>query len=167
MKELEERLKKVKLLALDVDGILTDGTILIDSKGEEIKPFFARDGLAIVALRKREIEVALISGRYSKPLKYRCEELGVKYLFQDVGNKKEVLGKIIKDIGISLTEVAAMGDDINDIPFMEISGICATVPDAHPSVKEIANYITKSPGGKGAVREFAEMILRAKGLWKY
>ena len=164
---LIEKLRKIKLLVLDVDGILSDGRIYITSSGEEIKAFDARDGLAVVALLRRGIEVAVISGRYSKPVEIRCGELGIKHVYQEVSDKKRILKELSESLKVSPEEIACMGDDINDIAMMTFAGVCATVPEAHPAVRRIAHYITENPGGRGAVREFAELIMKAQGLWKY
>ncbi len=164
---LENKLRRVELLVLDVDGVLSDGRIYISDDGREIKAFDARDGLAIVALKRRGVEVAVISGRYSRAVEIRCSDLGVELLFQDVSDKLDVLKKILKQCNLSPESAAAMGDDINDISMMKYCGVCATVPEAHPAVLEVADYVTSRAGGRGAVREFSELIMKAKGMWKY
>lgn len=164
--EFEEKAKKVKLLLCDVDGVLTDGSVILDEKGRELKSFNVKDGHGIKLLQRMGIEVGFISGRFSEATLRRAEELSISKVYVGVKNKVSILDKILNDLGISLDEVAYIGDDLVDIPIMKRVGFPIAVSDSVDEVKEIAAYITKSRGGKGAVREVAEIILKSKGLWE-
>jgi len=166
MDEIFQRAKKVKVLLLDVDGILTDGKIIFTSSGEEIKCFSVFDGLGIKLLQNMGIEVGILSSRISKPLEIRAKELGIKVVIQGELNKLEAFEKFLLETGIKPEEVAYMGDDLIDIPVLKKVGFAITVPNAWDLVKQYAHYVTKRPGGNGAVREVAEIILKAKGLWE-
>ncbi len=158
--------KKVRLLMLDVDGILTDGRIYYTDNGEEIKAFNVLDGHGIVMLKDAGIKTAIISGRKSQAVKRRAEELGVKYLYQGIFDKVRVMEKIIKAEKINSENVCYIGDDVTDLALLQRVGFSATVPDGAEEVKSRVDYITTRKGGKGAVREIAEIILKAKGVWE-
>jgi 3-deoxy-D-manno-octulosonate 8-phosphate phosphatase (KDO 8-P phosphatase) len=165
-KNIKGKLKKIKLLILDVDGVMTDGRIIMDSEGHEIKNFDVRDGHGIKLLQRYGIKVAILTGRQSKVVEYRAKDLDIKDVYQKVFNKKEVFEKILRKHKLSANEVAYMGDDIVDIPVLKRVGFSAAVADAVDVVKKSVDYITKNTGGHGAVRELCEMILQAKGEWK-
>ncbi|SMP06843.1 3-deoxy-D-manno-octulosonate 8-phosphate phosphatase (KDO 8-P phosphatase) [Desulfurobacterium pacificum] len=153
----------IKLIVLDVDGVLTDGTVFYDNFGNEYKGFNVKDGYAIKRALSSNVEVAIISGRRSKAVEKRCEELGVSKVFQGVSNKLEVLEKLCNEMKISFEEVAAMGDDIPDIPILKSVGFSAAPIDAVEEVKEVVNFVSKREGGRGAVREFIDYILSLNG----
>ena len=164
-KNLKEKLKKIKLLMLDVDGIMTDGRIIMNDEGCETKHFNVRDGHGLKILQRFNIKVAIITGRQSKVVSNRARDLDITDVYQKVYNKKEVFEKILKKYKLSPDETAFMGDDIVDIPVLNRVGFSATVADASDVVKKQVDYITGHKGGKGAVREVCEMILQAQGKW--
>lgn len=163
--EILKKAEKIKLLLLDVDGVLTDGRIIYDNKGNEIKAFFVRDGHGIKLLHKFGIKTGIITGRTSRIVEIRAKELGIEYIFQSVENKGEIVEKILKEGFFTKEEIAYIGDDIVDIPVFKKVGLRFTVPDAPYDVREDVDYITLNYAGKGAVREVCEIILKAKGLW--
>ena len=164
--EVLKRARKVKLLLLDVDGILTEGRIIIDAEGREIKSFFVQDGMGIKLLQRSGVEVGILSSRSSSPVRHRAHELGIKLVFQGELEKGTLYQKILKEKGLTDGEVAYMGDDWVDIPVLKRVGLAVTVPEAWPPVKEWAHYITRRPGGRGAVREVCDLILKAQGKWE-
>ncbi|MDR1509644.1 MAG: HAD-IIIA family hydrolase [Synergistaceae bacterium] len=150
----------IRLAAMDVDGTLTDGGIYMDGSGGEFKKFHVRDGYGIAKMLHLGIEVAFISGRYSKATDRRAEELGVTRVFNGTADKLAGLASIADEIGARPSEVAFIGDDIQDIPCMEWSGLGVAVGDAADEVKAAADIVTAASGGAGAVREAAEHIIR-------
>ncbi len=163
---IQTKLKKIKLLLLDVDGILTDGSIMYTGKGEEIKIFNAKDGLGIKLLINAGIKVGIITGRKSQALTSRCRDLGIDIVFDGIQNKIKALETILKHTGIKPEETAFAGDDLPDLPVMKRVGLSVTVPDASGHVIDRADMVTVFKGGKGAVRQICEDILKAKDLWK-
>jgi len=164
-KSLSEKLKMVVLLILDVDGVLTDGKIIIDDLGNESKNFNVRDGHGLKLLMRGGVDVAFLTGRESKVVKRRADELGIKDVYQGVKDKAKVLGEILDTRGLSGECVAYVGDDIVDIPVFRMVGFSAAVADALDYVKAESDYVTVREGGRGAVREICEMILTARGEW--
>lgn len=162
----EERAKKIKLFIMDVDGVLTDGRIIYGDDGTEYKSFDVRDGHAIKLAKRAGLKIAIISGRSSDIILRRVKELGIDLLYQDVHDKIEVYEKILKENNLKDEEVAYIGDDLVDLPVLRRVGLSIAVEDAIPQVKEEVSLITKSPGGRGAVRETIEFILISKGLWE-
>lgn len=158
--------KKIKLLILDVDGVLTDGSIILDNDGNEYKAFHVRDGHGIRMLMKSGVMVAIITGRSSKVVALRAKELGITEVFQKCRDKRIAYRKLLRKYALSSEETAYVGDDIVDLPVMTQVGLAVAVADAADEVKEIACMVTKNRGGRGAVREVTNLILRAKGLWK-
>jgi 3-deoxy-D-manno-octulosonate 8-phosphate phosphatase (KDO 8-P phosphatase) len=158
--------KKIKLLILDVDGVLTDGSIILDNHGNELKSFHVRDGHGIKMLMKAGIHVAIITGRQSKVVERRAHELGIKDVFQKCYDKKIAYDKLAQKYSLDNSEIAYMGDDIVDIPVLKRSGLSVVVADADRETKSFAQFITTKEGGRGAVREFCDILLQAKGLWK-
>lgn len=165
-KNLLHKAKNVQLLILDVDGILTDGKIYYTSDGKEIKAFNVLDGHGIVMLRNAGIKTAIISGRKSNTVKIRAKELGISYVYQGVFDKVKVMKEIIKKEKIQIQNVCYMGDDVTDLELLSKAGFSVTVENGVPEVKSIVDYITTKKGGEGAVREIAEIILKARGLWE-
>ena len=164
-KNIKEKLKGIKLLILDVDGVMTDGRIVIDNEGRETKNFDVRDGHGIKILQRYGIKVAILTGRQSKVVEYRAKDLEIGDVYQGAFNKKEVFGIILEKHKLSASAVAFMGDDIVDIPVLKSVGFSAAVADAIDVVKKSVDYITRNKGGHGAVRELCEMILQAQGKW--
>lgn len=164
-KDMVEKLRKIKLLIMDVDGVMTDGRIIIDDEGRESKNFNVRDGHGIKILQRYGISVALLTGRQSNVVKHRARDLDIKDVYQKVFNKKEVYEKILKKHKLSPDETAFIGDDIVDIPVLKRAGFAVAVADAEDVVKKSVHYVAKNRGGHGAVREVCEMILQAQGKW--
>jgi 3-deoxy-D-manno-octulosonate 8-phosphate phosphatase (KDO 8-P phosphatase) len=165
MLTLLERARKTRLLMMDVDGVLTDGRIIQDGHGHELKVFDVKDGHGIVMAHRAKLRTALISGRESETIRRRAEELGIELVFQKIWNKLEVYEKILVDTELTHDEVAYIGDDLIDIPLLRRVGLAVAVADAVDEVKAAAHLITQRPGGQGAVREVIELILRAQGHW--
>lgn len=164
-KEIVTRAKKIKLLILDVDGVLTDGGIVLDNRGNEFKAFHVRDGHGIKMLAKAGIQVAIITGRKSRVVERRAKELGIKEVYQGRRRKIETLGKIMRKSGLKENEIAYIGDDIVDVPIFKKIGLPVAVADAAEEAKEYAAVVTRNSGGRGAVREISDLILKARGLW--
>lgn len=161
-----DKLKRIKLLLLDVDGVLTDGSVIYDDTGAEIKAFNAKDGLGIKMLMGAGIEVGIVTGRTSRALLHRCDSLGISLVFDQVRDKTGVLEVISKEKGVGAEHIAFVGDDLVDIPLMKKVGLSVAVGDAHETVLEHADMVTSAQGGDGAVREVCEAILKAQGLWE-
>ncbi len=164
--EVLTRAKEVEILLLDVDGILTDGGIILTSSNEEIKVFSVLDGMGIKLLQKIGVEVGIVSSRNSKVVEHRGKELGIEIIIQGELNKLSAVENILLKKGLTFKNLAYMGDDWVDIPLLKRAGLAVSVPNAWHPVKDYAHYITKREGGKGAVREVCELILRAKGKWE-
>jgi 3-deoxy-D-manno-octulosonate 8-phosphate phosphatase (KDO 8-P phosphatase) len=165
MLTLRERARKTRLLMMDVDGVLTDGRIIQDGHGHELKVFDVKDGHGIVMAHRAKLRTALISGRESETITRRAEELGIELVFQKIWNKLEVYEKILVDTELTHDEVAYIGDDLIDIPLLRRVGLAVAVADAVDEVKAAVHLITQRPGGQGAVREVIELILRAQDHW--
>jgi 3-deoxy-D-manno-octulosonate 8-phosphate phosphatase (KDO 8-P phosphatase) len=165
MPTLLERARNTRLLMMDVDGVLTDGRILQDSHGHELKVFDVKDGHGIVMAHRAKLRTALISGRESETITRRAQELGIELVFQKIWNKLEVYEKILMDTTLTHDEVAYIGDDLVDLPLLRRVGFAVAVADAVDEVKAASHLITQRPGGQGAVREVIELILRAQGHW--
>lgn len=154
----------IKLLILDVDGVLTDGSIILDNRGNEYKSFHVRDGHGIKMLLNSGIVVALITGRESKVVQRRAQELGIREVYQKCFNKVTAYRTLIEKYSLSDKEVAYMGDDIVDVPVMKKVGMPITVADADRRIRKYSVLTTKNGGGRGAVREITDLILASKGL---
>ena len=161
--ELKDILKKIKLLVLDVDGVLTDGSLFYSKDGEAIKRFHVRDGQGIKLAQAYQIEIAIISARNCEIVKNRFTELGVKHIYQHCYDKAKKIRELMLELGFELTEIAYIGDDILDVPPLEIVGLPICPKDAHPSAQLKARLITESLGGKGCVREIIDLILKEQG----
>jgi len=162
---LNKKLKKVKLLVMDVDGVLTTGDIVYDHGGKEIKYFNVHDGLGIVLFRKAGYQTAIISGRHSDVVQARAEHLGVDCIYQNASPKVGVYQELIEQLKLKDEEVCFVGDDLPDLAILKKVGVAVAVANGVREVKEIADYTTRTPGGHGAVREVVEMILKSKGEW--
>ncbi len=165
-KPLDPKLfRGIKALLLDADGVLTDGSIIYDGGGREVKVFSVRDGLGIRLLADAGIPVGILTGRSSPALRARCENLSVKHLWDGVSDKADFLAAVSRAFGAELPEICYVGDDLPDIPVMLRVGLPVAVADAHPEAIAAARAVTLARGGRGAVREVCEAILRGRGLW--
>lgn len=163
MQSIVEKAKKLKLLILDVDGVLTDGKLFFDNDGNEYKSFHAQDGHGIKMLRQTGVEVAVISGRKSNSVALRMKNLGIQHVYQGHENKIAAFNEIIEKIGITQEQAAHVGDDVIDLPIMIRVGLAIAVNDANFAVKQHAHWCTALPGGQGAVREVCDFIMQAQG----
>ncbi len=157
------RAARVRLLMLDVDGVLTDGRLYFTAAGEEMKVFHSRDGHGLKLLRAGGVELAIITGRSSRALERRAAELGIARVYQGIEDKAAVMDELLAELGMAAAAAAYMGDDVVDLPVMRRCGFALTVPEAPEIVKRHAHYVAASPGGGGAVREACELILAAQG----
>jgi len=161
-----DKLKPVRLLLLDVDGVLTDGQIIYDDRGVETKAFNVKDGLGLRLLMEGGITVGIITGRRSEAVRRRCRDLGITEVYDGVGDKAARLETICEKMALQTDSVAFMGDDLPDIPIMKLAGLSIAVADARETVRDISDLVTAARGGAGAVREVCEAILKSQGLWK-
>jgi 3-deoxy-D-manno-octulosonate 8-phosphate phosphatase (KDO 8-P phosphatase) len=163
--DLRARAEKIRLLVLDCDGVLTDGSIVYDQRGGDIKRFFVRDGFAIRCWQRAGLRVAVISGRYSPSLAVRCRELDLSPVIQSAPNKEPAFRDVLSRCGVDADEVCVMGDDLPDLPIMLAAGLSIAVADADPEVTSRVDAVTESRGGRGAVREAIEQLLMYRGAW--
>lgn len=163
MTEALERAANVKLVAFDVDGVLTDGGLYIGDNGVEYKAFYSRDGHGLRMLMDSGIAVGIITGRQSQLVSNRMDSLGVKYVYQGRREKRPAFELLLEDTGLSSEQVAFVGDDVMDLPVMLRAGLAVAVADAHPLVIAHAHWQTPNPGGRGAVRDVCELLMRAHG----
>ncbi len=163
---IRKKLSLIKLIVLDVDGVLTDGNLYIDSKGNETKKFNVKDGLGIKLLQEANIIIALISGGKSDSTLHRIKKLEIKHYFFEVKNKLEILVNLKKELNLRDSEVLYVGDDLNDLVIKKSVGIFAAPKDAVKPVKDSANIILSSIGGEGAIREIADIVLDQRDLYK-
>ncbi len=161
---LASRLRKIRLFLCDVDGILTNATVFMGASGE-FKQFHIRDGLGLRLLQREGIKVGWISNRSSPATAARAADLRIDFLFQKDGSKVAAAAAMLEQTGLEWDEIIYMGDDIVDLGVMKRAGVAMTVPDALDEAKALADYVTKAPGGHGAVREVVGMLLRAQGKW--
>lgn len=158
--------ESVKLVVFDIDGVLTDGSIIWQhSAGWNAKVFDVKDGFGILLLLKSGIEVAFLTGRTSIAVEHRAKDLGVKYVVQGSDDKLAALREIMVKAGVREEETAFVGDDLNDLPVMRRVGFAVAPADAVAEVKQVAEYVTRAPGGKGCAREVAEKVLKAQQRW--
>ena len=163
---VSEKAKKIKLLLLDVDGVLTDGRIIYDSRGRDMKFFDVHDGLGVYLLKKAGISTVLITAKGSRSIRPRARDMGVEAVFENISPKTKVLDKILKEYKVSLHEICFVGDDLVDLCLMKKVGFPVAVFNACPEIKQVAAYITLREGGRGAVREVAELILKSQEHWQ-
>jgi 3-deoxy-D-manno-octulosonate 8-phosphate phosphatase (KDO 8-P phosphatase) len=161
-----KKAQKIKLLLLDVDGVLTDGSIVVDDAGREIKRFDVRDGQGIRLLMSAGVRVGFITGRLSKAVSHRAKELGVRMVYQNAHLKIETYQRIKKRTGLSDRQIAYMGDDIADLPILRRAGLALTVKDCWKGLKPVVDYVTQAKGGRGAVREVTELLVRTHRRWR-
>jgi 3-deoxy-D-manno-octulosonate 8-phosphate phosphatase (KDO 8-P phosphatase) len=166
MQKMKANLADIKLLVLDVDGVLTDGAIVIDADGRESKSFNSVDGHGIRMWRRAGLKVAFISGRAADAVSRRARDLEIEHVFQGCHDKLPVLEELLEKEKLAPQQVAVVGDDLPDLPMMRYAGFAATVPGAVDEVRQNADYVTARPGGSGAVREVIEYILKATGKWQ-
>ena len=162
---MNDKLKKIKALFLDVDGVLTDGKIIFDSNGNETKFFDVQDGLGIVCWQKMGFKLAIISSRASDVITHRARDLSIEKVYMGIFPKVDAYVSLLKEFGVSDEEVCFVGDDLADLGILKRVGFSVAVPNAVHEVKQISDYVTQKPGGQGAVREVIELILKAKGEW--
>lgn len=165
LEELRHKAKKIKLLLLDVDGVLTDGRIIYDSRGRDLKFFDVHDGLGVHLLLRCGIKTILVTAKGSKAIRPRARDMGVEAVFENISPKSSILDKILKKYKLDASEVCFVGDDLVDLGLMKIVGFPIAVFNAAPDIKNAAAYITLRHGGRGAVREVAELILKSQGRW--
>ncbi|MHC4910690.1 MAG: KdsC family phosphatase [Planctomycetota bacterium] len=161
----DDRTDDIRLLCLDVDGVLTDGSILIDDHGVETKRFHVRDGTALRLWMDSGRELAIITGRSGVAVRHRAAELGITRVLQGVADKQVAFGAVLDDLGLLASQSAMLGDDLPDLPILHLAGYPMAVADAVPEVREAADYVTIRPGGRGAVREAIEHLLKGADVW--
>ena len=157
-----KRAEGLKLMIFDVDGVMTDGTLYYSERGEELKAFNIQDGLGIKMLRQNGVEVALITARNSRAVELRAASLGIAHLYQGAEDKRASYAALLAQMDLATEQSGYMGDDLLDLPLITRCGFAATVPAAPQALKSRAHYVTRAPGGHGAVREVCEFILRAQ-----
>ena len=160
----EQRAARLRLVALDVDGVLTDGRLYYGPQGEALKVFDVRDGHGVKMLLNHGVEVAILSARSSDIVGTRARELGIARVLQGRGDKAAAWSELLRDAGVAAEQAGFIGDDLPDLPVLARAGFAATVADARDEVKRAAHWIAGQAGGRGAVRAFAEFILQAKGV---
>lgn len=160
---LAQRLQNIRLIALDVDGILTDGGLYLADSGEEFKRFNSLDGHGLKMLKASGVELAIITGRTSRCVELRAKNLGIARLYQGVENKWGAMESLLKELNLMPEAAAFMGDDVVDLPVMRRVGLSVTVPNSPQLVRDHAHYLTQRDGGHGAVRETCELIMAAQG----
>lgn len=163
--DLVARAGRLRLLLFDVDGVLTDASVVIGTDGEETKAFSIRDGAGLLWAKQSGLEIGLLSGRPSKATDRRAAELGIDLVIQRGGSKRDPFEALLGERGLSADEVAFMGDDLLDLSVLTRVGLSAAPADAVFEVRSRVNWVSTSPGGRGAVREFIEMVLGARGQW--
>ncbi|QRN41126.1 MAG: HAD hydrolase family protein [Neisseriaceae bacterium] len=157
-----QRAKGIKLLIMDVDGVLSDGKVYYTASEKIIKGFFVRDGLGIVLLHQNNVQTAIITGRDDACVRLRAQELNIKHYFAGYTNKNIAFNKLMAQTGLQYPEIAYIGDDIIDLPIITKVGLAVAVKDAHPSIKPYCHYVTNNIAGQGAVRELCDIILYAR-----
>lgn len=157
--DIKSKAKEIKLLICDIDGVFSDGSVILGNSGEEMKAFNTKDGFGIKALMNAGVEVAVITGRKSALLEKRMKGLGVQHIYQ--GMEDKILGytELLKNLNLTHQQVAYIGDDVPDVPVMKLVSLAVSVNDGHPFVKSIANMVTTNDGGRGAVRELTDFII--------
>ncbi len=161
----DDRLSQISLLCLDVDGVLTDGSIRIDDLGYETKRFHVRDGLGIRMWQLLGNDVAIITGRTGLAVRHRANELGIRHVIQSVADKLSAFDDLLNRLDLGPHEVAVMGDDVPELPLMRVAGYAMAVADAISEVRHEADYVTQNRGGNAAVREAIEHLLKARNQW--
>ncbi len=165
-KDIKSKAAKIKLIALDNDGVFTDGKVIISDLGVESKSYFIRDGFSIIAAQRAGLKFAIITGLKTPNVELRAEQLGIKEVHKGFVEKKIVMNKILTKHKLAADEVAYMGDDLFDLPVLRMVGFSATPADGIPEVRKEVDFVAEHNGGAGAVRDMVEFILKAKGLWE-
>jgi 3-deoxy-D-manno-octulosonate 8-phosphate phosphatase (KDO 8-P phosphatase) len=163
---MKDRAQKIKMIIMDVDGTLTDGSLLIMPDGEELKSYNVKDGTGILLARLAGLKTAIITGKRSRGLEKRAEKLQITEVHQGILDKKRTLQEIQNKNNLKEEQIAYIGDDFGDLEVMKAVGLAGSVADAHPEIKKHSHFICSKPGGKGAVREFIEFILEAQNKWE-
>jgi len=163
---MDAKLAAIKLLLLDVDGVLTDGRITYDNRGNELKSFDVKDGHGLKLLQRAGIAIGIITGRQSELVARRAAELGIEILYQGALRKLDPYLEILEQLGLDDRQVAYVGDDLIDLPVLRRVGFSATVSDAHPELVPLVDYVAGRPGGRGAVREICDLLLKGGGHWQ-
>ncbi|MCL6556471.1 MAG: 3-deoxy-manno-octulosonate-8-phosphatase KdsC [Burkholderiales bacterium] len=164
--DVNARARALRLVIFDVDGVLTDGALYLADDGQEMKAFFSLDGHGMKMLKRSGVELAIITARNSQLMVHRARNLGITHLYQGAEDKLTAYQHLLQELDIPPESIAYMGDDVVDLPVMRRCGLAITVPGAPEIVKQYAHYITTLPGGRGAVREVCELIMRAQGTWE-
>lgn len=159
---IEEKAKKIKLLILDVDGVMTDGRLIYDNFGDEFKAFDVQDGYGLALWDKAGLKSVIITAKKSKIVSRRAKTCRITKTFQDISDKGAIYEKLLKIFKLTDEEVCFMGDDLIDLPVMRRAGLAVAVPYSRPEIKSLAHYVTKAEGGRGAVREVVELILKSQ-----
>ena len=159
--------RDVTMIVLDVDGVMTDGKIIIDGGGQESKNFYVRDGLAIAEAVKAGYKVVIISGRKSPVVEHRARELKIHEVFQGAGDKLSIFEQVLKKHGLTPAQAAYMGDDVNDLAVLKAAGFSAAPADADEAARAAARWVSRHNGGAGAVREMIEFIMNTQHKWPY
>ena len=165
-KTQKEKIKNISILALDVDGVMTSGKIVYDHRGREIKVFNVRDGLGLVMLHRAGLRTAIISAKKSFAVTARARELGIAKVYQNAYPKDKAYRRLRRALGVRDAQVCFVGDDLTDLAVFNHVGFCVAVKNATPELKAQADYVTRTPGGEGAVREVAELVLKSQGKWQ-
>ena len=163
MKDILDKAAKIKLLVFDVDGVLTDGSLIVGDDGQEYKAFFSKDGLGMKMLQQTGVKIAVITARTSEVVIHRMQSLGIKHIYQGQLEKLPAFEKILTELDLSPEQAAYVGDDVIDLPVLQLAGLAITVADAHPLVKQYAHWQTPQCGGRGAARDVCELIMQAQG----
>ena len=163
MKDILDKAAKIKLLVFDVDGVLTDGSLIVGDDGQEYKAFFSKDGLGMKMLQQTGVKIAVITARTSNVVIHRMKSLGIKHIYQGQLEKLPAFEKILTELDLSPEQAAYVGDDVIDLPVLQQVGLAITVADAHPLVKQYAHWQTPQCGGRGAARDVCELIMQAQG----
>lgn len=163
MQDVSAKARNIRLVVFDVDGVLTDGTLYLSDSGEEMKGFNTLDGHGMKMLKAAGVELAIVTGRKSRCVELRAENLGISLLYQGAEDKLAAFQELLAKLELTPETAAFMGDEVVDLPAMRRAGLALTVPGAPPVVKQYAHYVTRLPGGKGAVREVCELIMLAQG----
>jgi 3-deoxy-D-manno-octulosonate 8-phosphate phosphatase (KDO 8-P phosphatase) len=163
--DIQDRARKIKLLILDVDGVMTDGRIIYDNFGDEFKAFDVQDGYGLTLWWKAGLKSAIVTAKKSRIVSRRAKVCHITKVFMNAKDKGAVYGKLLKAFNLLDEEVCFVGDDLIDLPIMKRAGLAVAVPYSRPEIKELAHYITKAEGGRGAIREIVELILKAQDRW--
>lgn len=158
--------ENIKLLAFDCDGVLTEGGIIYGNEGQELKDFDARDGMGFMLLRYTGVQVAIITGRTSEALSRRCKDLKIEHVYQQIPNKLKQAKELLDTLGLGFENMLFMGDDWNDFPLMSAAAVSVCPCDAAEEITHLVDYVTQAKGGKGAVRECIEMVLKKCGIYE-